>query len=254
MKNKNLLFAFLLFCTIPPKISALETADSITLRDKTTSFSPCQLIAPASLIAIGAWGVCNGWMKSVNHTVRDGMTDLRGEHYFHADDYIQYVPVVSFLGLGEIGVQSKHSFKERLIVAATSYLAMGVMVNGVKYTVKEKRPDSSARNSFPSGHTATVFMGAELVRTEYGIGYGIGSYTLASGVAFLRLYNGRHWLNDVIAGTGIGILSARIGYWLLPVNKKLFGLNKKNPTRTIAAVPTYDFRYKTVGVALAARF
>lgn len=254
MINKNFLFVFLLFCTILPPINAREIADSIDFHDKATQFNPYQLIAPVSLVAIGSWGVCNGRMKSVNHTVRDKMTDLRGDHYFHADDYIQYLPVVSYLGLGAIGVQSKHSFKERLIVTATSYLAMGVMVNGLKYTVKEKRPDSSARNSFPSGHTATVFMGAELLRTEYGIGYGIGAYTLASGVAFLRLYNDKHWLNDVIAGAGIGILSARIGYWLLPVNKKLFGLNKKNATRMVVAVPTYDFRYKTAGIALATQF
>ncbi|WP_290121359.1 phosphatase PAP2 family protein, partial [uncultured Duncaniella sp.] len=50
----------------------------------------------------------------------------------------------------------------------------------------------------------------------------IGAYSVAVGVAFLRLYNGRHWLNDVIAGAGVGILSARIGYWMLPLYKRWF--------------------------------
>lgn len=85
------------------------------------------------------------------------------------------------------------------MVAATSYLAMGMLVKGMKWVINEQRPDSYAENSFPSGHTATVFMGAELVRSEYGLGYGVGAYTIATGVAFLRLYNGRHWLSDVLA-------------------------------------------------------
>ena len=60
------------------------------------------------------------------------------------------------------------------------------------------------------------------MREEYGLGMGIGAYSVAVGVAFLRLYNGRHWLNDVIAGAGVGILSARIGYWMLPLYKRWF--------------------------------
>ena len=181
------------------------------------------------------------------------MTDLRKNKFFHADDYIQYLPVISNISLEFLGVKAKHSFKERLITTATSYLAMGIMVNGIKLTIHEKRPDSSARNSFPSGHTATAFMGAELVRMEYGIGYAIGAYTIASGVAFLRLYNNRHWFNDIITGAGIGILSARIGYWLLPINRKLFKLNKKEAP-TIITCPFYDHSNKTLGGILSIQF
>ncbi len=232
-----------------------EVKDSLTYSNsnKTTQFKVKQLILPASLIAVGSWGVCNGFLQSVNHSVQDGMTNLRGDHYFHADDYIQYLPVVSYVGLGLVGVKAKHSFKERLIVTATSYLTMGILVNGTKYLVDEKRPDSSAQNSFPSGHTATAFMGAELVRSEYGTGYGIGAYLVAGGVAFLRLYNNRHWLNDVLAGAGFGILSARIGYWLLPINKRLFKLDKKD-TAIVSAAPFYYPAEHVIGGALAVRF
>ena len=34
-------------------------------------------------------------------------------------------------------------------------------------TASVERPDGSSRNSFPSGHTATAFMGAEFFRKEY---------------------------------------------------------------------------------------
>lgn len=254
MKTSLLLF-LLLFVPGVLWANGGEVKDTIsnTYYDKTIQFRPQQLILPASLILVGSWGVCNGFLQSVNHSVKDQMTDLRKNRFFHADDYIQYLPVISYAGLGLIGVKSKHSFKERLIITATSYLAMGIMVNGTKLAIDEKRPDSSAENSFPSGHTATAFMGAELVRIEYGPGYGISAYLIASSVAALRLYNNRHWLNDVLAGAGIGILSARIGYWLLPVNKRLFRLNRKE-TAMIITSPFYDHENQAFGAALSIRF
>lgn len=44
-------------------------------------------------------------------------------------------------------------------------------------------------------------------------------------------------MTDVIAGAGAGILSARIGYWLLPHTRKWF---KKRPKNNIVlATPFY---------------
>ena len=132
-----------------------------------------------------------------------------------------------------------------------SYMALGVMVNSLKHGVNEKRPHSNARNSFPSGHTSKVFTSAELIRLEYGAAVAIRGYTVATAVAFLRLYNGRHWLNDVIAGAGIGILSARIGYWMLPLCQKW--LNRDNK-KTIAMLPAYDFNNRAISVGMVASF
>jgi len=210
-----------------------------------------QLILPATLVAVGSFGVCNGAFHKLNNSIRDGITDLRGNHYYRIDDYIQYLPIASYLGLGAIGVKCRHGFKERFVAGATAYLTMGILVNTTKYVVREKRPDSNARNSFPSGHTATVFMGAELIRQEYGLGLSIGAYTIATGVAFLRIYNDRHWLNDVIAGAGIGILSARIGYWMLPLYQKWLHWNRQG---TIAFIPDFNINSKSFGFALAASF
>lgn len=44
---------------------------------------------------------------------------------------------------------------------------MGTSVLVLKSVTKVERPDGSARNSFPSGHTAMAFMGAELLRREF---------------------------------------------------------------------------------------
>ena len=39
-------------------------------------------------------------------------------------------------------------------------------------------------------------------------------YAVAAGTGFLRMYNNRHWLSDVIAGAGFGMLSTKLAYWL----------------------------------------
>lgn len=230
-------------------IVVLPDTTAAPLRNTEYKFKPQQLILPGALIAVGGFGVSNGWFCKIKRGLRDDMAHLRGDCYFHADDWVQYLPIVGYVGLGAAGVKCKHGIVERLLAGATAYAAMGIMVNGVKHFVDEKRPDSGAMNSFPSGHTATAFMGAELVRLEYGWPIAVGAYTVASGIAFLRLYNARHWLNDVIAGAGIGILSARIGYWMLPLYQKWFKLNKKEG-KAAAAMPFYSPADRAGGLAL----
>ena len=208
------------------------TTDSLKISEK---FSYQQLVVPSLLVATGWLGT-----RETNIIVRDQFAKWRGDNYFHADDYLQYFPLISYLGLGCImDYAYKLDFPERVIALATSYAATGIFVNVIKHTVREKRPDSSAHNSFPSGHTATAFMGAELIRREYGLGYGIAAYAVATGVGVLRIYNDRHWLGDVITGAGIGILGAEIGYWLLPYVRELLGIKKGN--NTVVMVPTYTY-------------
>lgn len=224
--------------------------DSVCVESCT--FRARHLIIPSALIAIGSFGVENGWLCSIKKKAKDGFGELRGDCRFHADDYLQYLPTLANVGLGLIGAKSRHPFRERIAATATAYAVMGLIVNTTKYTIKEKRPDSEARNSFPSGHTATAFMGAELVREEYGNAYGASAYALAMGVAFLRIYNDRHWLNDVIAGAGVGILSARIGYWLLPLERHLFKWDKKAVNITI--IPTYQYETRSYFLHLTTQF
>lgn len=226
--------------------AALSGFESVYARPDTVMVDPYrykfhwrQLVLPGALVAVGGFGVGNGWFKHIKTDLNDDIAHMRGHCYFRADDWIQYAPVVAYVGLGAVGVKCKHGIVERLLAGATAYAALGIMVNITKRLVDEKRPDSSAKNSFPSGHTATVFMGAELVRLEYGWPIAVGAYTVAGAVAFLRLYNARHWLNDVLAGAGIGILSARIGYWMLPLYQKWFKLNKPRAPQ-VAALPFYS--------------
>lgn len=227
----------------------------VEMVDKSTRFDAKQLILPAALVAVGSLGLIPA-VKDVNRDIRDGVADMRDGHYFRADDYLQYLPVVSTYGLSLLGAKARHSYLDRTFLIATSYLTMGILVNGLKYTIREPRPNGGS-NSFPSGHTATAFMGAELVRMEYkdaSVWYGVGAYVVASGIGVLRVWNERHWATDVLAGAGIGILSARVAYWLLPFERRLFGLDKKKNASDMVAVPYYSPGDRTFGASLALTF
>lgn len=217
-------------------------------------FNARQLIVPGALIAVGAFGVENGWMCRVKRDVRHDMQKMNGGHQIKADTYLQYLPAAAYVAMGSLGVKSKRSLKERAMVTVTSAACYGILTTGIKHTVREMRPDGSERNSFPSGHTALAFMGAELIRSEYPLGAGVTAYVVATGVGFMRLYNDRHWLNDVVAGAGVGILSARVGYWMLPVWRRVFHLDRCGDGAMMAVSPFYSSDLGALGACFVANF
>ncbi len=78
----------------------------------------------------------------------------------------------------------------------------------LKYTVREKRPDSNNKDSFPSGHTASAFAGASFIHKRYGLKYAILPYIAAVYTGYSRIHANRHHPIDVYAGAAIGMLSA----------------------------------------------
>lgn len=83
-------------------------------------------------------------------------------------------------------------------------LTVGVTY-GLKSSINKQRPDMSDDNSFPSGHTSTVFHSAGYVHRRYGLKYAIPSYALAGFTAASRIDSNKHDLLDVIAGAAIGL-------------------------------------------------
>ncbi|MBR1682437.1 MAG: phosphatase PAP2 family protein [Bacteroidaceae bacterium] len=244
-------------------LHAQEDSTSVTPQSgrKNPYFQPTQLIAPAVLITAGAWGLCD--KSPVDWLEKRARYDMNPNyHKTSADEYLQYAPTAVHPFLGFIpGVKSRHNFRDRVIASATAHAFMAAVTNTVKYTVREQRPDSEARNSFFSGHTATAFTGAELMRIEYGWGYGSAAYAVATGVAFMRVYNKRHWVGDVLAGAGVGILCANAGYWMLPVWKRWFKIDdtpaesdiagkhgKSGDAPIIVAAPFYEIEGHAAGL------
>ena len=125
----------------------------------------------------------------------------------------QFTPIVFDLGAEYLGIQPEHNLIDRCVANAVGYAAMFGITHGLKYAVREQRPDGSNYRSFPSGHTAAAFTGAELVRQDYGWGWGAVFYAGGAAVACGRVAHRRHWWWDTVAGAGIGVLSAWIGRW-----------------------------------------
>jgi len=227
--------------------------DSIaSVVNKKYQFNYKQIIVPAALFGYGIFGLENHQIQLFNSGISEEVNEHIDEK-ISIDDFSQYLPVASVYGLSVLGVQGKHNFKDKTIIVATSYLIMGLAVNTFKLTSTVERPDKTSLNSFPSGHTATAFMGAELLYQEYkdvSVWYGISGYLIATGTGVFRMYNNRHWLSDVVAGAGVGILSAKAGYWLYPVASKIF--NKKNNKNKTVFVPFYDGN--TAGFGLVSKF
>lgn len=133
------------------------------------------------------------------------------------DDYLRYAPMAVTYGMKIGGIDGRSTWPEMLTAHTFSLATMGIVVTGMKYSIKRMRPDLSKRNSFPSGHSAEAFMSATMLYKEYGElspWVGIGAYGTASVVAVSRILNNRHWMSDVLFGAGVGIMSTELGYYL----------------------------------------
>lgn len=187
---------------------------------------------PVPLFAISALTYSQG---SKFRTMRNSYAP---NFHYRYDDFLQYAPLAAVIGMKLGGVESRSSWGRMLASDAFAMTLMGITVNSMKYSIHRTRPDGSANNSFPSGHTATAFMAATIMHKEYGLTrsplYSIGGYTVATATAFSRQLNNRHWLSDVLAGAGIGILSTELGYFLGDLIFKDKGLNLPDKIRETA--------------------
>lgn len=239
---------------INEKAVAADTAAVATYPDPTHHFRAAEWLIPGGVAVFGAICVNASWGKNLRENLHNTFSQ-KGLNKTSIDNYIQYAPAVATLGLGLCGVKGQHAFKDRAIIMMMSYATMAIVVNAAKYTFKEKRPDSSSRNSFPSGHTATAFVGAEMLYQEYRTTHpwiGYTAYGLSAAVAYLRMHNDRHWANDVLAGAAVGMLSTKFAYWLYP---KIFREKKReNRMKRTAFFGMPYYQDRTAGVNMAMVF
>jgi len=157
------------------------------------------------------------------------------------DDYTQFFGPAMVVGLKLGGYEGRSDWPRLLASAGMSYAIMAGFVNVIKNTAKEMRPDGSSANSWPSGHTATAFVGATLLHKEYGLTrspwWSVAGYGVATATGVMRVLNNRHWISDVMSGAGLGILSTELGYAIGDVLFKGKGLlrndlemTNENPT------------------------
>jgi len=93
----------------------------------------------------------------------------------------------------------------------------------LKHIVREKRPNSDDKDSFPSNHTSSAFSGATFIHQKYGLKYAILPYISATYVGYSRVHSNNHYTKDVIAGALIGIASS--WYFVTPYkNIKIYSV------------------------------
>ena len=215
MQIKQILI-FLSCCLTALNLQAQQISDTLVYKESAPrhipivqhKFNPKTLILPASLITVGAVG-----------SAIDGMNDF---HLFSRKDSVKRIRVDDYMEWGMLGWvfvcdlmgKEKHNWVDQLFLVAMAEGFNAAMTRGVKYVVDKQRPDGG-RYSFPSGHTANAFLGAHLafkeMRDHNPFLAGTG-YVLATAVACSRVYNNRHWVTDVVAGAGFGILSVELSY------------------------------------------
>lgn len=208
--------------TIPIKTGTVSTNPAY-LRIKKTSF-------PLAMVTYGFISLGSTQLQNANKEVKEEIQENNDKFHTGFDNYLQFAPAASVYLLNASGIKGKHNFTDRTILLGMSTLVMAGTVFALKKITRQLRPDGSAYNSFPSGHTATAFSGAEYMAQEYR-GYSpwlkYSGYVMGAGTGVLRMYNNKHWLADVIAGAGIGILSTKFSYWLFEKVK-----NKKSKPNT----------------------
>jgi membrane-associated phospholipid phosphatase len=246
----KILKLFVFFFLATTSIFGQYIVEDTLQKAKKKSFKYETLIIPTALISYGIIGIESDALKIFNSEIKEEINEHIDEK-ITIDDISQYTPFLTVYALNAMGIEGKNNFKDRTIVLGTAYLIMGISANGLKHATSVLRPDGTSNNSFPSGHTATAFMGAEFLYQEYkdiSIWYGISGYLVATGTGFFRIYNDRHWLTDVATGAGIGILSTKIAYWIHPFIKRKIFKNKESAYGVV--MPFYNGREYGLGMAL----
>ena len=226
--TKTVKSLFLLFLLIFETSFAQNNLAKDTLDLKENRIEVKQFIIPAGFVTTGFVLLYN---PKLNESIKNNIQKNNSNFKTSIDNYTQFVPGAAVFALNAFGVKGKHNYKDAALIYAGSIAIASAFVLPLKAITKEERPDFSANNSFPSGHTAIAFASAEFLRQEYKdrpwIGY--AGYAVATATGVLRMYNNKHWFGDVVAGAGFGIASAKLSYFLYD---KVFLKNGLNFTLT----------------------
>ncbi|PJB14447.1 MAG: hypothetical protein CO118_08605 [Flavobacteriales bacterium CG_4_9_14_3_um_filter_32_8] len=190
--------------------------DTLVTKIERNKFLP-KTIIPATFILTAVVLTNSQSEKNLQKEVRN---KVGNDYHNGMDDYIQYAPYAEIY-LGDlVGIKAKnHWFDQTKNIAITGILTT-LIVLPLKKGIGKERPDGSNFHSFPSGHTATSFAGATILYQEFKDSSPVLAYSgfaFATSTGSLRIMNNKHWVSDVLAGAGIGILVANMVYYFEPL-------------------------------------
>ena len=134
---------------------------------------------------------------------------LDGPMQFCTDAGDTKVGIAICAGVGLFG-SKKASQSAKLALTADG--ASAVITYGLKSIVNRDRPEGPterSNSSFPSGHATGAFALATVFSHQYPK-LSIPLYMAATGVAVSRIYLGRHYPSDVLAGAVVGFATAKL--------------------------------------------
>lgn len=209
------LFILLSLLAVVPSRASSAVPDSVqpvAVPRQVTDWVP---VAGGALM-LGAGGVARAAAGSYQgNFTSDGLAATEGRTA--VADVAQYVPL-AFPWVAKLaGAETRSGWGRMAVSQGIGAALMGSTVWGLKHSVNSMRPDGSDNHSFPSGHTAWAFFGATVMARELGHlspWYTVGAYGFATGVGISRALEHRHFPADVMAGAGIGIISAQLGYFI----------------------------------------
>lgn len=264
-KQVSLVTLFVLICFISKAQLLVDTVNSskpkfksdplkVNLANVKTNdrFRARSLFIPGFMFAYGVASMEVEGLESLNEEIKDEIYAEEPHRKISIDNYLQFAPGLAVYGLNAMGIKGRHNFRDRSILYLMSTFMVTTGVYSIKKISHQQRPDGSTYNSFPSGHTAMAFASAEFLRQEYkdvSPWYGYAGYAVATVTGYLRMYNNKHWLSDIVAGAGVGIASTKIAYWLYPKIKQAFFKGKNLNT---FVMPSYSS--KAFGIAMVHHF
>ncbi|MEO0573642.1 MAG: phosphatase PAP2 family protein [Bacteroidota bacterium] len=194
-------------------------------------------IVPTSLILGGALLSGSSFERNLQSDLRN---ELGSDFFTEIDDYTRFAPIAQMYIADLAGVKAKNHWFDQTKHLTISVVVNQILTGSLKRITKKQRPDgSSGLKSWPSGHTSLAFVSATVLYEEFKeespiLAY--SGYVFAGATGFLRMANNRHWLSDVLAGAGLGILVTKLVYEF----DGLFSWNPFLKSKDITFAPNYN--------------
>jgi len=182
----------------------VDTKDLVLspLRWKKRDWITATAVAATTLLIWNFDDEINQWVSDRSTKTTGDLADIvepiGNDHYF--------LPVASMIPLFAYGALGKnYQAKKTALLGFESYVITGLFTQVLKATVRRQRPHES-NDSFPSGHSSSVFSIAAVVATMYKDTKWVPPvvYSLASLTAISRLNKQAHWASDIFFGSAIG--------------------------------------------------
>ena len=238
--KKQLFISFLLLLSVTQAYASNRALgyDSLSITYKPESFTQ------RSLLPIG--------LLSTSILYNDNYLDKRivklggiTQPALKSADFLQYSPIAILYAMKALGVEGRSDWPRMITADFASVAIMNLIARPTKHIIKRERPDGRAFNSYPSGHTATAFMAAQMLHKEYGETLSpwisVAGYGIAATTGIFRVIANRHWCSDVLGGAAIGIFSTELAYELTDLLFKEKGLRSAIVVPDLEEMPRWKF-------------